>query len=1077
MTELGLAGRIARAFIDSKLTPLLIAASLALGAFALFLTPREEEPQIRVPMIDVAAVWAGATPSEVESRVVAPLERAFYGISQVEHVYSVARSGGALVTVRFKVNESNEDSLVKVFERLNAVAPHLPPEVPTPVVELHSIDDVPFLTLTLASRTLSGGELRSIAAEVAHEISEIADTSKAYLIGGQPRSVRVEPLIERMNGFGVTIPALLAALQSADREENAGTAVRNNQDIRVAVSDRFSSGADVGAAIVTVRSGRPIYVRDVARVLDGPGEVENAVFFFSASGDVSTAGPASPEPAVTIAIAKRPGANATDLARLILAKTESLRSTLIPGSVTMHVTRNYGETAEEKSNELVKHLLIATISVVVLISLAMGWRSGLVVGIAVPVTLALTLFIYLVAGYTMNRVTLFALIFSIGILVDDAIVVVENIERHHREKPGQGLRRVAAVAVDEVGNPTILATFTVIAAILPLAFVRGLMGPYMRPIPVGASAAMIFSLAVAFIVSPWAAARIFSAGGHGHAQEEPSREGAPTRFYRRAMRSLLSSGRARWGFFLGIAAILLASMSLVAFEVVKVKMLPFDNKSEFQVMIDHDEGTPLEVTIETATRMARALADRSDVKDIELYAGTAAPYNFNGLVRHYFLRRAPHAADLQINLTDKHTRDLQSHDLAKLVRPVLAKIAAERGARVKVVEIPPGPPVLDTLVAEIYGPDAASREALAAQITSIFETTDSVVDIDDTIEAARPVIEIAVDRGKASLKGLSTAAVTSSISAAGEGRTIALIDAPDAREPVPLRVRLDASDRADVGRRLSLRLDTSSGAPVALSSLTRVAHLVEAQPILHKDLKPVAYVIADLAGAKESPAYALADMSRRVDRIRLKDGGAVERLWIDAPLTTERPAMKWDGEWQITYEVFRDMGIAFAIVLVLIAILVIGWFQSFAVPLAILLPIPLSLIGILPGHWMFGAFFTATSMIGFIAGAGIIVRNSIILVDFIELKVRQGMDLSDAVVEAGAVRFRPMLLTAAAVVVGSFVILFDPIFQGLALSLMMGEVAATLLSRMAVPVVYFLIARRGRAEALRLEGLAPVVGI
>jgi len=1077
MTGLGLAGRTARAFIDSKLTPLLIAASLALGAFALLLTPREEEPQIRVPMVDVAAQWPGASPSEVESRVVAPLERAFYGISQVEHVYSMAKTGGALITVRFKVNESNEDSLVKVFERLNAIAPQLPQGVPTPVVELHSIDDVPFLTLTLASKSLSSGDLRAIAAEMAHEISEIADSSKAYLIGGQPRSVRVEPIIERMNGFGVTIPALMGALQAADREEHAGTSVRDNREIRVAVSGRFSSGDDVGQAIVAVRDGRPIYVRDVARVLDGPGEVEDAVFLIRGAGHPSGKGPRGLEAAVTIAIAKRPGSNATDLANLILAKAESLRPTLIPATVSMEVTRNYGATAEEKSNELVDHLLIATISVVVLISLAMGWRSGLVVGVAVPVTLALTLFIYFLAGYTMNRVTLFALIFSIGILVDDAIVVVENIERHYREKRGQNLLRTAIEAVDEVGNPTILATFTVIAAILPLAFVRGLMGPYMRPIPVGASAAMIFSLAVAFIVSPWAATRIFASGAHGPEDEAPPKEGALTLAYRRAMRALLSSSGARLAFFGGIAAILLASMSLVGFGVVKVKMLPFDNKSEFQVMIDHDEGTPLEVTLETATLMARALAERPDVKDIELYAGTAAPYNFNGLVRHYFLRKAPHGADLQVNLTDKHHRELQSHDLAKLVRPELQRIASERGARVKVVEIPPGPPVLDTLVAEIYGPDAPSREALAAQILSIFQTTDSVVDIDDSIEASRPVIEIAVDREKAGLKGLSAAAITSSISVAGEGRTLALVDAPDAREPVPVRLRLDAADRADVARRLSLRLDTPTGGQVALSSLALVRQETEPQPILHKDLKPVAYVFADLAGAKESPAYALADMSRRIDEIRLADGSKVERLWIDAPLTTERPSMKWDGEWQITYEVFRDMGIAFAIVLVLIAILVIGWFQSFAVPLAILLPIPLSLIGILPGHWMFGAFFTATSMIGFIAGAGIIVRNSIILVDFIELKVRQGMDLVDAVVEAGAVRFRPMLLTAAAVVVGSFVILFDPIFQGLAISLMMGEVAATLLSRMAVPVVYFLIARRGRAEALRLEGLDAATGV
>jgi multidrug efflux pump subunit AcrB len=1070
MNRLGAAGRVARAFVDSKLTPLLIAASLALGAFGLLLTPREEEPQIRVPMVDVTASWPGASPEEVESRVVAPLERAFFGISRVEHVYSTSRAGGALITVRFRVNESNEESLVKVFERLNAVAPALPPDVPTPVVELHSIDDVPFLALTLSSDRLSGGELRPIAAELAHEISEIEDTSKAFLIGGEPRVVRVLPDVDRLNAAGVTLLGLASALQSAGLEDDAGSIVRDNAELRVRVSSRFRDARAVEAAVVGSRHGREIAVRDVARVVDGPDEATAAVF--------SVTGPPGARverTAVTIAIAKRPGANATDLAERVLEKVDSVRKTLVPGDVSVDVTRNYGATAAEKSAELVEHLLIATLSVVALISLAMGWRSGLVVGIAVPVTLALTLFIYFLAGYTMNRVTLFALIFSIGILVDDAIVVVENIERHYREKPGRSLLSVAVDAVDEVGNPTLLATFTVIAAILPLAFVRGLMGPYMRPIPTGASAAMLFSLAVAFVVSPWAAVRIFRSHAHespgdGGAGPPAAPEGAATRAYRRIMRSLLSSGRSRAGFLGAVAFVLLASMALVGFGLVKVKMLPFDNKSEFQVLVDHAEGTPLEVTLETARRMARALAERGDVRDVQIYAGAAAPFNFNGLVRHYFLRRAPWSADLQVNLVDKRTRSAQSHDIAKEVRPALAAVARSRGASVKVIEIPPGPPVLDTIVAEVYGPDAASRESLAGEIRRIFETTDSVVDIDDSIEAERNLVDVVVDRRKAGIEGADPAAVAATLASAGAGRTVALLDGPSAREPVPVRVRLDTPDRSDLDRGLALRVDSSRG-PLALAALTTTRRVREPQPIHHKDLKPVTYVFADLAGERESPAYALADMNARLDRLRLPDGGTVPRYAIAQPETTDRPSMKWDGEWQITYEVFRDMGIAFAVVMVLIALLVVGWFQSFAVPFAILLPIPLSLIGILPGHWMFGAFFTATSMIGFIAGAGIIVRNSIILVDFIELKLREGMALEDAVVEAGAVRFRPMLLTAAAVVVGSFVILFDPIFQGLAISLMMGEVAATLLSRLAVPVVYFLIARRGRAEALRKESL------
>jgi len=656
--------------------------------------------------------------------------------------------------------------------------------------------------------------------------------------------------------------------------------------------------------------------------------------------------------------------------------------------------------------------------------------------------------------------------------VDDAIVVVENIERHLREKVGRPFLRSIVEAVDEVGNPTILATFTVIAAILPMAFVRGLMGPYMRPIPNGASAAMIFSLAVAFIVSPWAAYRIFKSHAHPGGDEETAREGLSTRVYRRSMSALVRRPGARWGFFALVMALLLGAMALVGTGFVRVKMLPFDNKGEFQVLIDQDAGTPLEVTLETAREMSRYLATVPEVANIQIYAGAPAPFNFNGLVRHYFLRRLPTGADLQVNLSHKSTRRLQSHDLAKQVRPALVEIARRRGARVKVVEIPPGPPVLDTLVAEIYGPDRPSREALTHQVREIFETTPGVVDVDDTLEAARDRADLVVDREKAGLLGIPSADAVEALAGPGEGREVARLDAPTSREPVPVRVRLSATDRASLTRRLSLRVDGPGGAS-ALTDLTRVVRREEDQPAVHKDLRPVAYVFGDLAGEQESPVYALAALNRQLDQLKRPDGSKVERYAVDAPETSDRTALKWDGEWQITYEVFRDLGIAFAVVLVLIAILVIGWFQSFAVPLAILLPIPLSLIGILPGHWAFGAFFTATSMIGFIAGAGIIVRNSIILVDFIELKLRLGMALEDAVVEAGVVRFRPMLLTAAAVVAGSFVILFDPIFQGLAISLMMGEIAATLLSRMAVPVVYYLIARRGRAAQLIAEGLTP----
>jgi multidrug efflux pump subunit AcrB len=1072
--QVGLAGRVAHAFLDSKLTPLVIAASLGLGALALLGTPREEEPQIRVPMVDVVVAWPGAEPAEVESRVVAPIERILWGVPGVEHIYSVSRPGMGMVTVRFRVNESNEASLVKVYERQSAMGWIMPRDILPPIVELHSIDDVPFLSLTLWGEGWSSDRLRPLAAELAQELSEVPEASRAQLIGGQPRVVRVEPDPDRMAAAGISWIELTGALQAAAVRQAAGTGVRDNREIRVEVGPLFHGSEEVGKVVVAVSQGRPVYVSQVARVVDGPDEATDAVFFSpgpaGASGGVRAG---SEQQAVTIALSKRTGANATLLAENVLRKVEDLRPRLLPAEVHLDVTRNYGETAQEKSNELVDHLLVATLSVVVLISLAMGWRSGLVVAIAVPVTLALTLFIYYVAGYTLNRVTLFALIFSIGILVDDAIVVVENIERHYREKKGLSFLRVAVEATDEVGNPTILATFTVIAAILPMAFVRGMMGPYMSPIPTGASAAMLFSLAVAFMVTPWAAARVF----RHHAATAPAEgpEGRSTRVYRRVMTWLVTRASSRWAFLAFVVALLAGAAGLVGVGLVKVKMLPFDNKSEFQVMIDHPEGTPLEVTLETARRMKAYLATVHEVRNVQLYAGNAAPFNFNGLVRHYFLRRSPHLADLQVNLSPRRDRDAQSHDIAKHVRPALVEIARQRGANVKVVEIPPGPPVLDTMVAEVYGPTAQVRQEVAKSVRGLFEMTPGVVDVHDSMEAERERVLVSVDREKAGLKGIPAMAAVETLAGPGAGKDVARIDAPASREPVPVRVRLSAADRASRERRLALRVDSPLGGQVSIGELAHVERTPEPQPLVRKDLKPVVYVMGDLAGEKESPVYAILALDKKLDALKLPDETGIDRYSTAPPETSDHVAMKWDGEWQITYEVFRDLGIAFAVVLVLIAVLVVGWFQSFAVPLAILLPIPLSLIGILPGHFLFGAFFTATSMIGFIAGAGIIVRNSIILVDFIELKLRQGMALEEAVVEAGVVRFRPMLLTASAVVVGSFVMLFDPIFQGLAISLMMGEVAATFLSRLAVPVVYYLIARRGRAEELRQEGLAPGV--
>jgi len=1066
MKRRGAAGRLAAAFVDSRLTPLAVVSSILIGVLAVVLTPPEEEPQIRVPMVDILIAFPGGSPREVEERITTPLEKWLWGIPGVEYLYSASLPGQALVTVRFRVNEALEPSLVKVYDQLAAHAHERPPGATLPLVQLRTIDDVPFLSLTLYSETLPGHEVRRIAGEVAREIESIPDAAKVELIGGERRVVRILPDPARLASRGLSILELAPAVAAASVQRPAGSLLSGNGEVLLEAGPLLRDARDLEGVVVGVRDGRPVYLRDVATVIDGPEEPGNYVLLGlgpAASHRGLAPPPGAPAearefPAVTISIAKKPGANATALARAILKHVEELRGTLVPSGVALAVTRDYGETAGHKSNELIQHLLIATLSVTALIALAMGWRASIVVLIAIPMTLALTLFIYFLFGYTLNRVTLFALIFSIGILVDDAIVVVENIHRHLGMRDGRTLLAAAIDAVDEVGNPTILATFTVIAAILPMAFVRGLMGPYMRPIPVGASLAMLFSLVIAFVVSPWASVRLERIGRKAGAPEAAHQEGFLDRLYRAWMAAVLRRPLRQVAFF-GVVALLFAgSIAFVVFGAVKVKMLPFDNKSEFQVLLDLDEGAPLEASLDAARDVGRYLADVPEVTDYEIYAGTAAPVNFNGLVRHYFFRQQPNGADLQVNLLPKEERREQSHDLVKRLRPQIVAIAARHGARAKVIEIPPGPPVLSTMVAEVYGPDHEQQMELARRIEGAFAESPGVVDIDTSIPFPQAKVRVVVDREQASLHGVPPAQVAETIATAVGGAEAGLLRLPREREPIPIRVQLPRALRSRPEDALSLRIPTASGESIAAGELVHLEQTAEALPILHKNLRRVVYVLADLAGERESPVYAIADLDRRIGELRAPEGYAIDRWATRLPESTERLAMKWDGEWHITYEVFRDLGVAFALVLVLIYILVVGWFQSFRTPWIIMLPIPLSLIGILPGHWLFGAFFTATSMIGFIAGAGIIVRNSIILVDFIEQRRAQGMPLAEAVVDAGAVRFRPMLLTAAAVVVGSAVILFDPIFQGLALSLMMGEVAATLLSRFAVPVLYHALA-------------------
>jgi multidrug efflux pump subunit AcrB len=1061
---LRLAGKIAHTFIDSKLTPLVIVAALLLGAFAILETPREEEPQIVVPMLDVFVQMPGASSQEVAQRVSLPMEKLLREVPGVEYIYSISHPGMSMLIVRFYVGTKEEDAIIQTYNKLYSNFDRIPPGVSQPIIKVRSINDVPIMALTLWGKNYDSYRLRRVAGELENSLKKLDDVSETAIIGGQPRQVRVVLDTQRLAAYGLTPGAVVGQLQSANTRGQAGSFARDNREFQVEAGLFFTRADDLQQVVVGVHGGRPVYLRDVVeKIEDGPAEPDNYVLFASAKG--TTGQPANPEyPAVTITLAKRKGTNASIIAENVLAKVAVLRGYMLPADLNITVTRNYGETAKDKSDELLKHLLIATLSVTVLIALALGWRESGVVLLAVPVTLALTLAIFYLFGYTLNRVTLFALIFSIGILVDDAIVVVENIVRHFRlpESRGRSLVDVAVEAVDEVGNPTIVATFAVIGAILPMAFVRGLMGPYMRPIPVGASAAMMFSLIVAFVVSPWAALRLLRhyAGDSGHGHHES--EGWTTRFYRRIMNPLILDARRRWMFFGGVAILLLAAVAFVPLKWVRVKMLPFDNKSEFQVMIDMPDGTPLEQTTRVTQTLGHYLAQQPEVTNYQIYAGTSGPYNFNGLVRHYFLRRQPNQADIQVNLLSRHDRKAQSHEIARRLRPELDKLAAPFGARIKVAEVPPGPPVLQTLVAEVYGSDYKGQIELAAQIKKVFQQTPGVVDVDWYVEDPQTKYDLKVDLDKASLHGISAADVTRTLQVGLSGADAGLLHDPQSREDVPIEVRLSRPDRSGVQDLENLKLPTPSGGQIALQEVTNLQQTTIDTSVYRKNLQPVVYVTGDVAGGEESPVYAIMKMSDAIDKIKLPDGYGVKQYkGTTMPERTDRFSMKWDGEWHITVEVFRDLGLAFAAVLVLIYVLVVGWFRSFITPLVIMAPIPLTLVGILPAHAMMGAFFTATSMIGFIAGAGIIVRNSIILVDFIELRRSQGMPLEEAVVDAGAVRFRPMLLTAAAVVVGASVILFDPIFQGLALSLMAGEVASTVLSRMAVPVLYYM-SERGR---------------
>ena len=1080
----GIAGRIAQAFADSKLTLLIVVAAMLLGLFAVVMLPREEEPQIKVPMVDVLVSMPGSGAKEVEERVTRPMEKLLWEIPGVEYIYSTSSEGQSIAIVRFKVGEDTERCLVKLNQKLQQNFDRIPHGVSQPLIKARTIDDVPILALTFHSAHYDHLTLRRLVAQVDDAIKQVPQVAETTIIGGTHRQLRVLLDPVKLAAHNLSPAGLVPILQAANKQYSAGNLTSDNHDVIIETGAYLRSIEDVRNVVVGVHADKPVYLRDVADVVDGAEEPSQYVFFGHGARDGLTAD----EPAVTLSIAKRPGANAISVARQVFKKVELQKGYVIPSDVQVTVTRNYGVTAAEKSNELLWHMLIAVISVSALIFVVLGWRESLIVLIAIPATLALTLLVFYLHGFTLNRITLFALIFSIGILVDDAIVVVENIVRHFHLPRNQGRGRivVAAEAVNEVGNPTILATFAVIAAVLPMAFVGGLMGPYMRPIPIGASAAMAFSLAISFIVTPWAAIRILEwrkkvhPAGNPPSGSETARESFFSRIYLKLMSPLVAHAKTRVIFLGVVIALLLGSMALVYFGAVKVKMLPFDNKSEFQIILNMPEGSSLERTAQAAREIANAVRTEPEVTDYEIYVGVASPFNFNGLVRHYFMRRGANVADLQINLVQKSERKAQSHEIAKRVRPRVLEIARKFDARAAVTEVPPGPPVLQTLVAEIYGPTESNRLALAHSVIGIFTNTPGVVDTDWYIEADQPKVEFVVDKEKAALHGISAETIAQTLRIAVGGGSVDLLHVPREKEDVNIVLQLPLASRSNPEELLALRVRSGDanallepasvyGSPplVPLRELITVKRTTIDKSIYHKNLMPVTYVIGDVAGVVESPVYAIFKMNDALAELDTRqfggDGKPLKIYNAVLPFTEQQPSLKWDGEWQITIEVFRDLVLAFGAVLLLIYILMVGWFRSFLTPLIIMIVIPFSLIGVLPAHEFLHAFFTATSMIGFMAGAGIVVRNSIILVDFIEMRIAEGHPLAEAVVEAGMVRFRPIMLTALAVVAGATVILADPIFQGLAIALMAGSLVSMFTAPVLVPLLYFMANQRRSA--------------
>ncbi|MBR0568108.1 efflux RND transporter permease subunit [Azoarcus sp. L1K30] len=1068
--SLGLSGRIAAAFQRNALTPLIAIVLLLAGLFATLVTPKEEEPQIDVTMANVIVPFPGASAQDVEALVSRPAEQVLSRMAGVEHVYSVSRPGMAVITVQFEVGVPNQTALVRLYDTVHSNRDWLSPQlgVGEPLIKPKGIDDVPIVSLTLwtADVERAAFDLKQVARAAELELKRLKGTRDVTTIGGPGRVIRVMLDTERMNAHHVTAQDLRAALQLANASQPAGNLVSDNREVLVQTGTYLESAEDVRRLVVGVTDSRPVYLRDVATVDDGPEQPSSYVWFGTGAADKT--GQAGVFPAVTLSISKKPGANAADVADAVIQRMTALHGSLVPDGVEFSVTRNYGQTANDKAQKLIGKLAFATAAVVALVFFALGRREAIIVGIAVSLTLAATLFASWAWGFTLNRVSLFALIFSIGILVDDAIVVVENIHRWHTLEPDTPLWKLIPKAVDEVGGPTILATFTVIAALLPMAFVTGLMGPYMSPIPINASMGMFISLAVAFIVTPWLAQKLLKSVDAHHDEGGDRLTRRLDGIFRRIMTPMLDTrtgGRARLRLWLIVLALVGGSLALPVFQLVVMKMLPFDNKSEFQVVLDMPVGTPVEETARVLREIGAELATVDEVTDWQAYAGTASPINFNGLVRQYYLRSAPEQGDIQVNLVDKAHRSRKSHEIAVAVRDRVTAIALRNGGNAKVVEVPPGPPVMSPIVAEIYGPDYAGQIEAAKRVRAEFEGTPDIVGVDDSIDEAAPKLVLRVDQAKAARMGVSQSDIVEVVRLGLAGEDVTPVHGGDNKYEIPVRIRLPATRQSDVSSLLAMKVRARSGVLVPVSELVEVAETRREQILYRKDLLPVVYVTGDMGGNLDSPLYGMFDIRSKVKDMALAGApglaGTLGEWFIHAPSDPYAGyQLKWDGEWQITYETFRDMGLAYAVGLILIYLLVVAQFHSYLVPLIIMAPIPLTLVGVMPGHALFGAQFTATSMIGMIALAGIIVRNSILLVDFVNQQVREGVEFGEAVIRAAAVRAKPIGLTGLAAMIGAIFILDDPIFNGLALSLIFGVFVSTVLTLVVIPVLYFAAMRK-----------------